>query len=137
MMGLHPHKPIINQKSHILKKHHSLVYLKVLRTPTSAYNYLPWSLFYNQMLTVPCNLLNTALKVQNGMGDILLVLYCLGRMPDWDWLGLSVFSYFFLEDFFTFYIYIYYSSGLIFLMYVKDRNFYLLFRYPVDSTRSN
>lgn len=100
MMGLHPHKPIINQKSHILKKHHSLVYLKVLRTPTSAYNYLPWSLFYNQMLTVPCNLLNTALKVQNGMGDILLVLYCLGRMPDWDWLGLSVFSYFFLEDFF-------------------------------------
>lgn len=100
MMGLHPHKPIINQKSHILKKHHSLVYLKVLRTPTSAYNYLPWSLFYNRMLTVPCNLLNTALKVQNGMGDILLVLYCLGRMPDWDWLGLSVFSYFFLEDFF-------------------------------------
>lgn len=100
MMGLHPHKPIINQKSHILKKHHSLVYLKVLRTPTSAYNYLPWSLFYNRMLTVPCNLLNTALKVQNRMGDILLVLYCLGRMPDWDWLGLSVFSYFFLEDFF-------------------------------------
>ena len=86
-------KPIINRKYpttkkhliHITCEHHSLAQptLNVLRTLTLAYivqNHLTQNLFYNKMLNISCNLLNTVLNVKNRMVVCWLFTLMIARL---------------------------------------------------------
>ena len=64
----------------------------MLRTITLAYNWaniLTQSLFYNKVLNISCNLLNTVLKVKNSGCMGTDICQCTGCLPWWQrcWLG--------------------------------------------------
>ena len=67
--------------------------LNVLRTLTLAYSWaksLTQSLFYNKVLNISCNLLNTVLVEKNRIVVSLSVVYPRDHVADWElWLAAS------------------------------------------------